>query len=94
MLGWLAFALAAGLLYGRFSRPMAKILFSDLALMAPYYHITAFEFRIANARANQLIEVEAQVILSVIINLPDGQQTRKFFELELERKKVDFLAMS
>jgi inward rectifier potassium channel len=94
MLGWLAFALAAGLLYGRFSRPMAKILFSDRAIIAPYHNITAFEFRIANARASQLIEVETQVILSRIDKLPDGKQIRKFFELELERKKVDFLAMS
>jgi inward rectifier potassium channel len=94
MLGWLAFALAAGLLYGRFSRPMAKILFSKHALISPYQDKTSFQFRVANARSNQLIEVEVQVIFTTIETLPDGQKIRQFHQLELERKKVDLLVLS
>jgi inward rectifier potassium channel len=36
MIGLLAFALATGLLYGRFSKPSAKIVYSDNILVAPY----------------------------------------------------------
>src|SRR5947209_1655399 len=36
MTGLMGFALATGLLYGRFSRPTARIVFSDVMLVAPY----------------------------------------------------------
>src|SRR5579859_3687487 len=58
--GLLVFALATGLLFARFSRPTAKIVFSENALIAPYQDATAFEFRIVNSRSSQLIEVECQ----------------------------------
>src|SRR6185437_84976 len=45
--GLMALALATGILYGRFSRPSAKILFSHNAIIAPYQDMTAFMFRIA-----------------------------------------------
>lgn len=94
MLGWFALALATGLLYGRFSRPQAKLLFSDRAIIAPYQDKTAFEFRIANARHTQLIEVEVQVMFTRLENQPDEPPIRKFYELSLERQKVTFLSLS
>src|SRR5437588_7072587 len=60
-IGLLALALATGILFARFSRPTAKIIFSRNAVIAPYKNMTAFMFRITNARKNQLIEVEAKV---------------------------------
>lgn len=88
--GLLAFALATGLLYGRFSRPNARILFSEDAVIAPYHDISGFMFRIANCRSNQLIEVHAEVYLAWIEH--DG--SRKFHQLPLERRKVDFFSLS
>src|ERR1039458_2629917 len=46
--GLLSFAFATGLLYGRFSRPVAKIIYSRNAVVAPYEKITGFMFRVAN----------------------------------------------
>jgi inward rectifier potassium channel len=63
LLGLMGFALACGLVYGRFSRPHARILFTQRAVIAPYRDMTAFMFRIVNERSNQLIEVEAHVTL-------------------------------
>lgn len=93
MSGLLGFALATGLLYGRFSRPNAKILYSKKAVIAPYRGITAFEFRIANARKNQLINVDALVMVSMKIN-ENGQSVRKFFELLLERNLINFFPLT
>ena len=93
LLGLLALALATGLLYGRFSRPTAKIHYSKKALFAPYRDIKGFMFRIANARNNQLIEVEAQLILSLIADV-NGKVQRTFHNLELERSKISLLTMS
>jgi inward rectifier potassium channel len=91
--GLLTFALATGLLYGRFSRPNANILFSDQAVIAPYQDITGFMFRIANARENQLINVEAQVAFTRVEKV-QGTDVRKYFELNLERDKIDFFSLS
>ncbi len=86
-------ALATGVVFARFSRPTTKILYSNNAVVAPYRGITALEFRIANARSTQLIEVEATVILSRI-ELTEKGVARKFHELKLERTRVVFFPLS
>jgi len=90
--GLLALALATGMIFARFSRPTAKILFSQSAIIAPYQGITAFEFRIANARKNQIIELGAKVLFSRVEN--QGKAERQFHELALERRKVTFFPLS
>jgi inward rectifier potassium channel len=89
----LANALITGLVFARFSRPTAKIIFSDGAVVAPYRGITGFMFRVANSRNNQLIEVKAQVSFSRFVE-KDGKRERKFDMLELEREKVSFFPLS
>ncbi|MCL5027565.1 MAG: ion channel [Bacteroidetes bacterium] len=93
MAGLLGFALATGLLYGRFSRPNAKLFYSKNAIIAPYHGMTAFEFKIANARKNQLIEVEAQVMLTMKES-SNGKALRKYYPLTLERNRVNFLPLT
>jgi inward rectifier potassium channel len=91
LLGLLSFALATGLLYGRFSRPHAQIRFSEQGLVAPYRGNTGFMFRFVNRRSNQLIEVEATVALSYL----DGESdTRRFVTLALERSKINLFPTS
>lgn len=90
--GLLSFALATGLLFARFSRPTTKIIFSRTAIIAPYRGITGFEFRIANIRKTELIDVEARVIYSRLEDI-DGKMLRRFYELPLERSKVAFFPL-
>jgi inward rectifier potassium channel len=93
LIGLLGFAIVTGLLFARFSRPTAKLLFSRHALIAPYQNITALEFRVANARSNELIEVSAKVLLSRFEQI-DGVRTRRYYTLELERPGVTFLPLT
>ncbi len=93
LLGLLWVAMATGLLFARFSRPTAKILFSRNAVVAPYRGITALMFRVANGRTNQLIELEAQVMLGRFA-IEDGRKVRKFDALALERAGVTFFPLS
>ena len=69
------------------------MLFSRHALIAPYQNITALEFRVANARSNELIEVSAKVLLSRFEHV-DGVRTRRYYTLELERPGVSFLPLT
>lgn len=87
LLGLLSFALVTGLLYGRFSRPLAKIKYSQHAVIAPYREINGFMFRVVNPHENQLLEVEVQVNISV---KQIDSDKRDFYTLELERSKVSF----
>lgn len=91
MLGLLGFALATGILYGRFSRPEAKILFSQKMVVAPYREITGLMFRMANIRRNQLIEVDVDVTIGYT---EPGAKSRSFTSLELERKKINLFPTS
>jgi inward rectifier potassium channel len=91
--GLMVFAVMTGLLYGRFSRPSARILFSKNALIAPYQDGTSVQFRITNARSNTLMNLEARVLLMTVVN-KEGQLKRDFVDLELERRKVYFLPLT
>lgn len=93
LVGLLGIALTTGILFARFSRPTAKVLFSDHAIIAPYHGITALEFRLTNARRNQLVELSIKVILSMFIE-SQGRRARRFYQLELERDKVAFFPLS
>jgi len=91
--GLLWLALATGLLFARFSRPTARVVFSRTAVIAPYHGITAFEFRIANARSSQLLEVEATVMFARMEE-QHGRTLRRFYPLSLERSSVVFFPLS
>jgi inward rectifier potassium channel len=92
--GLLSAALATGLVFARFSRPNAAILYSKHALIAPYRGINAFMFRCANERSNQLIEVSVRIMYSRVAVRPDGERVREFTSLPLEFDKVTFFALS
>jgi len=89
----LGIALATGVIFSRFSRPSTRIVYSRNAIVAPYRDRTALEFRIANGRSNQLIEVQVQVILTKL-EKANGVSIRKFYDLGLERHRVVFFALS
>lgn len=94
LLGLLTFALATGLLYARFSRPEARILYSKNALIAPYLDITGLMFRIVNERQNQLIDVTVELVFTILEQTPEGKKVRKYYGLPLERNKVQFFPMN
>jgi inward rectifier potassium channel len=91
LIGLMAFALATGLLYGRFSRPNVKLIRSENAVISPFQNKTAVMLRIANARNNQLIECEARMMLSYI---EKETSVRRFLTLKLEYEKVSALSLS
>lgn len=91
LIGLMGFAVATGLLYGRFSRPEAKILFSSQAVVAPYEGGRGLMIRLANERSSHLIEAEAVMTATFT---PPGQQNREYERLDLEMDKITFLALS
>jgi inward rectifier potassium channel len=93
MVGLISFAIVTGLLYGRFSRPTARFRYIKNAIIAPYQDGWSFQFRIANRRQIQLIELEAKLML-VFSETTNGNKQRKFFNFNLELNKLSFLPIN
>ena len=87
LVGLMSFAIVTGLIFSRFARPVADIRYSSCAIIAPYLDMTALEFRVVNGRQNQLINLEATVMLSRFEQTEMGR-ARKYYQLKLERTKV------
>jgi inward rectifier potassium channel len=100
LVGLMSFALATGLVFARFSKPKAQILFSKHAIISPYRHretgeqINSLQFRIVNTRNNKLINLEAKVVMTWLEALPDGTLARRFANLPLERDRVTLLPLN
>lgn len=90
--GLSGFAIAAALMFARFSRPVAKIQFSANAVIGPHHGETSFMFRIANGARNELLEVQVRILLSMT-EILDQLRVRRFYELELDRHKVAFFPL-
>lgn len=93
-LGLLSFALISGLLYGRFSRQRAKIIFSNNLLVAPYRGGNGLMFRMGNARRSEILDAEVQVVLAINQIVKENLVERKFYNLNLEINKVAFFSLS
>lgn len=89
----LANALITGLVFARFARPVARIIFSDVAVIAPYRNIEGLMFRFVNGRSSQLIEVTIKVLFARFVN-ENGRTVRRFDFLDLERTNVTFLPLA
>lgn len=87
--GLMLFAFITGLLYGRFSRPNPRILFSRNAIIAPYLDTNAFMFRMVNEKSNQIINMTVSLDFSRVEE-KNGVRNRQYYSLTLERSKVNF----
>ena len=92
LVGLLGFAVLAGLLFARFTRPTAKIRFSRNALIAPYGDGWALMFRLVNLRNNDLTDVRAVVSFARWVE-EDGSRRRRFDSLPLERESIIFMPL-
>src|SRR5450432_2061750 len=94
MLGFLSFAIATGLLYGRFSKPKAFLFFSKQALISPYRTEKALMFRFAAYKDNHtLTNVDIKVNAAMLVE-ENGKSAYKFYDLDLERSHVESLPMN
>jgi inward rectifier potassium channel len=91
--GLLSFAIATGLFYGRFSKPVAFLKFSHNALIAPYKGGTGLMIRLSPFKNVNLIDAEARMTVGMSIQ-EGGKLVNKFYILELEMEKINSLTLS
>ena len=90
----LGLAVVTGLVFARFSRPVADILFSQSAVMSWIGNLRAFQFRIINTRNNQIIDLHCRLLVSRFENNASGDSVRRYHPLRLERESVVFFPLS
>ena len=92
--GFLSFAIVTGLIYGRFARPRAYLIFSDNALISPFNGKMALMFRFVNYKDNHsLTDVEVKVNVGMR-EQQDGSWVYRYYTLALERDRVESLPMN
>lgn len=94
LVGLLGVAMATGLMFARFSRPTARVLFSRVAIVTRLNHVPTLMFRAANQRGNQILEARLWVTLIREETLPEGYTMRRIYDLNLTRSHTPFFALS
>jgi inward rectifier potassium channel len=92
--GLLFVALTTGLVFARFSRPTARVLFSNVAVVGPYNGVPTLSIRLANQRRNQMLAAEVSMTLVRDEMSEEGDLTRRFYDLNLIRHRSPVFALT
>ena len=97
--GLMSFALITGLLFARFAKAPAKLMFAEKAVIAPFtwneQQVPAFMFRTANPYNTSLMNMKAQITVNIVEKIDeDGTEQRRFYPLPLERSEINFFPSS
>src|SRR6516165_2081881 len=92
--GVMLVAVAAGLMFARFSRPTARVLFSKVAVIAPHDRVPTLRLRLANVRRNQILEAQVSVTLVRDERTAEGEWMRRFYDLRLAHHRSPIFAMT
>jgi inward rectifier potassium channel len=92
--GLLSVALATGLLFARFSRPTARVIFSEQAIIQNHDGRPSLLFRMGNERLNQIVEAKVTVTLVRNETTAEGTSYRTFHDMKLERANSPMFALS
>ncbi len=84
----------AALMFARFSRPFARVVFSKVALITRFDGVPTLMFRAANQRGNSILDAEATVSVASRKVTLEGIEMRRFDELRLVRSRTSLFALS
>jgi len=92
--GLMSMAVITGLVFTRFSRPRSRLLFSRVAVVAPYDEYNALMLRVVNERHGTVAEASARLTLLRRTLMPNGKTLRRFIDLQLERASTPVISLS
>jgi inward rectifier potassium channel len=94
LIGLLGLALVTGLVFAKFSRPTARVLFSRVAVVRRYDGVPSLMFRVANERANQIVEAQLRVTVARNETTAEGDSVRRVHDLRLRRGSSSLFALT
>lgn len=87
-------AATTGLVFARFSIPTARMLFSNVAVVAPFNGTPTLKFRTANKRKNYILEAQLWVTLVRDEISQEGERMRRFYDLDLVRSHTPLFSLT
>ncbi|MBL6854513.1 MAG: ATP-sensitive inward rectifier potassium channel 10 [Alphaproteobacteria bacterium] len=87
-------ALFTGVMFARFSRPFARIVFSRCALVLPFDGVPTLMFRAANQRGNSIVDAEVRLTMARQQTSREGIVMRRFEDLKPFRARSSLFALS
>jgi inward rectifier potassium channel len=87
-------AIATGLLFARISRPTARVMFSDRAVVTSYQGAPTLMLRAANRRRNRIVEAEVSVNLARDWVTREGNRMRGFESLPTVRSRSPLFVLT
>ena len=94
VLGLISIAIMTGLFFATFSRPFAKVAFTENMVVTPWEGKQTLIFRMINLRENRIIDSSVSVTFLRKEQTSHGSEFRRFHDLKLVRSKIPLLAMS
>ncbi len=94
LIGLLGVAMVTGLVFAKFSRPTARVLFSRVAVVGRRDGVPALMLRMANERGNNIVEAQVHVVLARNETTAEGEAVRRFYDLELSRRQSALFALT
>ena len=94
LVGLLGVAMATGLMFAKFARPTARVLWSNVAVVAPFEGVPSLMFRVANERGNLVVEAQLRVSLLISEATSEGVPLRRNIDLRLRRSQSAVFALS
>jgi len=92
--GFSFYAVVTGLMFSKFSRPTARVLFSNVAVITPYNGTPHLMLRLANERGNRIVDAHLDLVLIQREVTSEGHQMRRFYDLPLTRERVPLLQLT
>ena len=92
--GLLALALMTGLVFAKFSRPTARVRFSRYMVVGPRDGTTSLMIRMANMRANRIVEANIHVVFTRWETTVEGESIRRFYDLAMTRNRSAMFVLS
>jgi inward rectifier potassium channel len=86
-------ALVTGLVFAKFSRSTARIVFAHDAVIGPMNGRPTLSFRVGNERGNQIVDARIRVVLTRNERVDEGDKTSTFYRM-LDLKLVREHALS
>jgi inward rectifier potassium channel len=94
LLGMLVTAMLTGLLFARFSRPTARVLFSNVAVITVFNGNRTLMIRAGNERNNLILEASVRMSLIRKELTKEGETFYRVYDLKLDRDRSSAFAMS
>lgn len=94
LFGLVGLALMTGLVFAKFSLPTARVRFSNLAVVSRHNGEPTLMFRMANLRANRIVEATIHVALTRVEKTVEGETVRRWYDLAMQRERSALFALS